>query len=91
MDSFRTCVGCRIRAVRSELLRVVAQDGRLVADHRAVLPGRGAWVHRDLACLRRAVKRKLFLRALKVSGSLDASPFREQARNTHGQLVSGSK
>ncbi|MEO5920556.1 MAG: YlxR family protein, partial [Pseudolysinimonas sp.] len=47
MEPVRTCLGCRQRAPRSSLLRVVARDGRAVVDTAARLPGRGAWVHPD--------------------------------------------
>ncbi|PRI10572.1 YlxR family protein [Leucobacter massiliensis] len=80
MDSVRTCVACRKRAPRTELLRVALQDGRLVADDRAVLPGRGAWVHPTAQCLDRAVSRGMFARALKVSGKPDASPLENRLK-----------
>ncbi|WP_298944322.1 YlxR family protein [uncultured Microbacterium sp.] len=71
MEPVRTCVGCRARAPRSALLRVVEQAGVLVADEKAVLPGRGAWVHATDACVSTAIQRRAFERALRVSGPLD--------------------
>lgn len=71
MEAVRTCVGCRARAPRSSLLRVVARDGVLVVDEKAVLPGRGAWVHDTPECTDAAIKRRAFVRALRVSGPLD--------------------
>ncbi|PXY30858.1 nucleotide-binding protein [Prauserella flavalba] len=68
----RTCVGCRRRALISELLRVVAVDGALVVDERRRLPGRGAWLHPGPECLSKAERRRAFPRALRVQGSLDA-------------------
>ena len=79
MEPVRTCVGCRARAPRSALLRVVAVDGLLVIDEKAVLPGRGAWVHDTDACREKAITRRAFGRALRVSGSLDAQTL----HNTH--------
>jgi predicted RNA-binding protein YlxR (DUF448 family) len=67
----RTCVGCRTRAPGATLLRVVAQDGVAVPDHRRRLPGRGAHLHRDLACLALAERRGALPRALRVAGPLD--------------------
>ncbi|MGH3449530.1 MAG: YlxR family protein [Haloechinothrix sp.] len=75
------CVGCRCRALISELLRVVAVDGHLVVDGRRRLPGRGAWLHPDLACLAIARKRRAFPRALRVSGSLDVDGFEAEFRD----------
>ncbi|HEY4226537.1 MAG TPA: YlxR family protein [Pseudolysinimonas sp.] len=67
MEPVRTCLGCRQRAPRSSLVRVVARDGRVVVDAAARLPGRGAWVHPARACLETAVSRKAFGRALRAS------------------------
>lgn len=73
MEPVRTCVGCRQRGSRSELLRVVAQNNVLIADTQAVIPGRGAWLHKNSKCLEQAITRKAFNRALKVTHNLDAS------------------
>jgi len=73
MDPVRTCIGCRSRAPRSSLLRIVAQHTRVLADTSAVLPGRGAWLHPTLECFRLAQRRRAFGRALRVSGELDTS------------------
>ncbi|MBN9178354.1 MAG: YlxR family protein [Microbacterium sp.] len=78
MEAVRTCVGCRARAPRSALLRVVQRDGVLVADEKAVLPGRGAWVHDTDACVAAALRRRAFGRALRVTGALDTSAWDTQ-------------
>ncbi len=77
MDPVRTCVACRVRAPRSALVRVVVQDGSLVADEKAILPGRGAWVHDADECVETAIRRRAFGRALRVSGDLDTQTFQE--------------
>src|SRR5687768_9253389 len=69
----RTCVGCRARAAKSELLRVVAVDGDAVIDVRGRLPGRGAHLHPDPGCLALAVRRKAIPRALRHVGELDCT------------------
>ncbi|WP_411698323.1 YlxR family protein [Conyzicola sp.] len=71
MDSVRTCLGCRARADRSSLLRVVARDGVVVADPSATLPGRGAWVHPTVQCVETSMKRKAFGRAFRSSVTVD--------------------
>lgn len=66
----RTCIGCRRVAARSELLRLVVdpEDARrVVVDPRRRLPGRGAWLHPDRACLKQAVKRRAFHRAFRAT------------------------
>lgn len=69
----RTCLGCRQRADKSSLLRVVEQDGAVTPDPSAILPGRGGWVHPTRACVETAIKRKAFGRALRVSAALDTA------------------
>ncbi|HWS57731.1 MAG TPA: YlxR family protein [Actinotalea sp.] len=75
----RTCVGCRERGQRSDLVRVAAvTDGEgdlAVVDRATSLPGRGAWLHADLNCLELAERRRAFPRALRA-GSLDTTPVR---------------
>jgi uncharacterized protein len=90
MDSVRTCVGCRARAPRSTLLRVVAVDSTLVPDEKASMPGRGAWVHETNECVEAAIRRRAFVRALRVSGPLDTQTF-EKRLNGYGNKVNGSK
>jgi uncharacterized protein len=72
-EPVRTCVGCRTRAAASGLLRVVAVDGALVPDPRRRHPGRGAWVHPNVGCLRLAERRRAFPRALRFKGELDTA------------------
>jgi predicted RNA-binding protein YlxR (DUF448 family) len=59
----RSCVGCGSKAPQSELLRFVAEDGRLVPG--AKQPGRGAYTCRRLSCFERAVARRAFSRTLR--------------------------
>ena len=81
MEPVRTCLGCRQRAQRSSLVRIVARDGRAVVDAAARLPGRGAWVHPDSACIDNAVKRKAFGRALRTTVT-ETSDLTEWAEST---------
>lgn len=69
----RTCVGCRVSAAKSDLLRVVGRDNEIVADPQARLPGRGAYLHLSQSCYEQAQRRKAFGRALRMSAPVDAS------------------
>jgi predicted RNA-binding protein YlxR (DUF448 family) len=72
----RTCVGCRERCPRADLVRVVLSPeapGVLVVDEAARLPGRGAWVHSTPSCLTTALRRGALCRALRWDGPLDAT------------------
>jgi predicted RNA-binding protein YlxR (DUF448 family) len=54
----RTCVACRRKREKAELLRwIVNEDGTAAPDPAAVHPGRGAYVCRDEACLDRLLRR----------------------------------
>ncbi|MEU6557595.1 YlxR family protein [Streptomyces sp. NPDC046915] len=72
----RTCVGCRERAAKTELLRIVAIKDACVPDPRGTLPGRGAYVHPAQVCLDQAVRRRAFTRALRAPGVLDTKVLR---------------
>ncbi|MEU2333782.1 YlxR family protein [Streptomyces sp. NPDC006654] len=72
----RTCVGCRQRAAKTELLRIVAVGDDCVPDPRGTLPGRGAYVHPAQVCLDQAVRRRALPRALRVPGPLDVKALR---------------
>jgi predicted RNA-binding protein YlxR (DUF448 family) len=71
-DSVRTCLGCRQRAAKSELLRVVASDRgaglEVVPDPARRAPGRGAHLHPSAECLALALRRRAFPRALRTAG-----------------------
>jgi predicted RNA-binding protein YlxR (DUF448 family) len=69
---------------------VVAVESRLVPDERASMPGRGAWVHETPECMDAAIRRRAFVRALRVSSSLDTQTI-EKRLNGYGRKVNGSK
>ncbi|HKS98631.1 MAG TPA: YlxR family protein [Rugosimonospora sp.] len=70
-------MGCRQRAPAEELLRIVAEEHEgdhlilLVPDPARRKPGRGVHLHPDPACLALAERRRVFGRALRVTGVLD--------------------
>ncbi|NEB02907.1 YlxR family protein [Streptomyces sp. SID13726] len=78
----RTCVGCRQRAAKTDLLRIVAIKDECVPDPRGTLPGRGAYVHPALVCLDQAVRRRAFTRALRAPGALDTKALRRYVEQT---------
>ncbi|MCZ4516244.1 YlxR family protein [Streptomyces phaeochromogenes] len=78
----RTCVGCRERAAKIDLLRTVAAEGECVPDPRGTLPGRGAYVHPVLVCLDLAVRRRAFTRALRAPGPLETKALRLYVEQT---------
>jgi predicted RNA-binding protein YlxR (DUF448 family) len=79
MAVLRTCIGCRSRADKTTLVRLVATGGPtswvVTPDEHGSLPGRGAHLHPDPRCLEQARRRRAFGRALRVEGPLDLSPL----------------
>ena len=72
-EPVRTCIGCRARAAKRELVRVTVGSGThglavVVPDPRGTAPGRGAHLHPTTACYELAVRKKAFGRALRISG-----------------------
>ncbi|WP_341942423.1 YlxR family protein [Microbacterium sp. LWH10-1.2] len=84
MEPVRTCVGCRARAPRSTLLRVVSQNDIIIIDESAVLPGRGAWVHPTRECMDAALRRRAFGRALRVPTILDTQTIEDYSPRNKG-------
>ena len=63
----RQCIGCRTQKPKKELIRVVrSPEGSVSLDFRGKSPGRGAYLCRDAACLRKAVKTRSLERSLSV-------------------------
>ena len=64
-DPIRTCVACRQEAGKRTLVRVVRDaNGQAALDSTGRAPGRGAYLHRDPACVEIARKKKALDRAL---------------------------
>jgi predicted RNA-binding protein YlxR (DUF448 family) len=68
----RMCIVTRERRAPEELIRFVAgPDGRVVADIKAKLPGRGVWVTARAEIVEQAVRRQAFARGLKASAKAE--------------------
>jgi uncharacterized protein len=68
----RTCLGCRQRRPKQELVRLARRaDGGVVVDARAVRPGRGAYVCREPGCVERALKTGRLTHAFRQPCRLD--------------------
>ena len=67
-EPMRMCAGCRERAPKKELIRVVrTPDGMLLLDAREKASGRGAYVCRKIECLRKARKSRALEKMLNIS------------------------
>ena len=64
----RQCIGCREQKPKPELIRVVrSPSGEVSLDPRGKASGRGAYLCRDAACLKKAVKSRALERAIAVA------------------------
>jgi hypothetical protein len=63
----RTCVGCRGRSPKADLLRLnVGAAGSIRLDPSGSGPGRGAYVHRRRSCVEAALSRGALARGLRT-------------------------
>src|SRR5215475_15116487 len=89
----RTCVGCKERAAKSSLLRLVVAGDGIVPDPQARQPGRGAYLHPSLECFELAQRRRAFSRALRAPGSLGTATLvsylstQDTTENLYGKQV----
>jgi predicted RNA-binding protein YlxR (DUF448 family) len=67
----RTCVGCRGRAPKADLVRVVTGPGGLRVDPDGTAPGRGAYVHAERTCVGLASQPDRLARALRTGAGPD--------------------
>ena len=70
----RMCVGCRGKGEKRALLRIARRpDGTIVVDPSGRSAGRGAYVHRDAACVESALASGGLFRALREGAAPDAA------------------
>jgi len=64
----RQCLGCREHKPKKELIRVVrSPEGEISLDFKGKLPGRGAYVCPQVACLSKARKARALERAFDTT------------------------
>ena len=93
----RTCIGCRERATKRELLRIVAgtdaedredpQPGSwfVAPDPGGTAAGRGAHLHPTADCLALAERKRAFSRALRHDAGVHGALSLERLRQHLGQ------
>ena len=59
-------MGCRQRAPKGELVRVARTPAGVRVDPHGNAPGRGAYVHRDSACVTAALRKGALASALRT-------------------------
>ena len=62
----RRCIGCMTSKPKAELIRIVASEAGLHIDQSGRMPGRGAYLCRNVECARLAIKKNAFGRNLRT-------------------------
>ena len=66
----RKCIVCQDRDSKKELMRIVKnKEGEIFLDPSGRANGRGAYICKDVECLKKAIKTKALNRAFKVEVS----------------------
>lgn len=63
----RTCIGCKEKKEKRELIRIVKdKEGNITIDRTGKQPGRGAYICDDITCLEKAIKNKALERSFEM-------------------------
>lgn len=72
-EPVRMCAGCRGHFVKKQLIRIVrTPEGGLILDARDKASGRGAYICRNVDCLKKARKSRAIERMLNIPIPPDA-------------------
>ena len=63
----RTCIGCRTKKQKQELIRIVNHEGKAQVDIEQKLEGRGAYICKDIKCFEKVEKGNKLKNALKTN------------------------
>ena len=68
MNSVRTCIVCRQKGCKDNFVKFVYnKDGEIAIESETKLDGRGAYICKNVDCLKKCVKTKALNRAFKRS------------------------
>ena len=70
--SYRTCIGCREKKPKRNLLRIIrTPDGLVEIDETGKKSGRGAYICYNNICFQESIKKNRLGKALKIELSLE--------------------
>ena len=62
----RTCIGCNVQKIKSDLIRIVMnKEGNISIDKTGKANGRGAYICNNIECLEKAIKSKKLERSFE--------------------------
>ena len=71
----RTCISCGVKEKKSELVRLVLDaNSQAVVDKKAILPGRGAYIHDRRSCKKGLKNDKALMRSFRGKKVRSISP-----------------
>ena len=87
-EPVRMCVGCRARGAKGSLVRIVRSPvGEVAVDPTGRAAGRGAYVHPDEGCVRRALRAGSLARALRTApGATQTASLIQELRSIVGDM-----
>ena len=79
MKNIRTCIACRSRKEKQELLRIVAKNNVAVLDETKKENTRGIYICNNLNCINKLLKAKDITKCIKINVTGDS--VRELLKN----------
>lgn len=76
----RSCIACRKKSSKTELIRTVLRNGELIFDVSQTEQGRGGWVHSE--CVEKAIERNAFKYAFRTDQVISTQKFITNLRRT---------
>lgn len=72
MKNIRTCVACRAKKEKHELLRIVAKDRVAILDETYKENARGIYLCKAKACINKLLKAKDISKCVKIDVNIDS-------------------
>ena len=79
MKNIRTCIACRAKKEKHELLRIVAKQNQAILDKTQKENARGIYLCEDKACINKLLKAKDISKCIKIDVTMDS--MKELLRN----------
>lgn len=71
MKEIRTCIACRAKKKKQELLRIVKCEQKFLIDEKHNVNARGMYICPDIKCLERLEKNKNIEKVIKIDITKD--------------------
>ena len=72
MIKTRMCIACRNKKSKSELLRIVSENGNAILDVTHKMNTRGIYVCNEISCISKLLKAKDITKCIKIDASKES-------------------